>query len=197
MTWLARGALWLLGGFNPLRDAIGSLWQAALRNPWRAVAIWFAIIIVVNMLLLRSERADNAQLRADIIEIGKARKQARDNQAAVNHAPAAISQAIAQESRAHEKALYDAGRAAGAAYADANRVRQAPVCPARPADLPGADRPAAQHDGPGADGDMVAISRPDFDTCTSGNLRLAQVRTDAEALIASGVAVPDGSKAGE
>ncbi len=194
MTWLFAVFKGLLGGFNPLRDAAAGLWHSALRNPWRAIAIWFAIMIVINVFLLRRERAENAQLRADIAEIAKGQKQAGRDQAAVNHAPAAISQAIAKESRADEKAIYEAGRAAGAAYADSHRVRPPAVCAASPAGVPGTDRPDPQHDGPGDAADMVAISTANFDTCTVNSQRLAKVRADAQALIAAGVAVADTSE---
>lgn len=194
MSWLLAVFEGLAGRFNPLRDAAAGLWHAALRNPWRAIAIGFAIMIVVSVLLLRRERAENAQLRADIAEIAKGQKQAGRNQAAVNHAPAVISQAIAKESRADEKALYEAGRAAGAAYADSHRVRAAAICPASPASVSGADRPAPQHDGPGDAADMVAISSANFTTCTFNSQRLAKVYADSHALIAEGVARADTSE---
>ena len=198
MTWLGRLFSALLGGVNPLRDGLAALWQAACRNPWQALLVLALGAAGVLGWMLHHEREDNARLRADIAEIAKSQRQAARDQAAINHAPAAISQAIAKESRADEKALYEAGRRAGAAYADAHRVRaSAPVCAASDADLRGADRVAAQHDGAGPDGELVAITATDFDICTAAGQRLAKVHADAEALIAAGVAVPDRSTGGQ
>lgn len=198
MTWLSGLLPALLGGLNPLRDALAALWQAACRHPWQALLVLALGLAGALGWMLRQEREDNARLRADIAKIAKGQRQAARDQGAVNHAPAAISRAIAGESRADEKALYEAGRRAGAAYADAHRVRgKALGCPAGGADLRGADRPAAQHDRAGADGELVAITAADFDICTAANQRLAKVRADAEALIAAGVAVRDDQAGGE
>lgn len=111
-------------------------------------------------------------------------------QAAVNHEPAQISRAIAKASDVQSKTYYEQGRAAAAGYAAGNGVRNA--CPEDRADGAGLPRTgdiAAQHDGPGETADMVAVTRADFDQLTGNSLRLAQVREDAQALIASGVAI--------
>lgn len=186
---------WLTGG---LPGALHAVWRAALRNPWRALTVWFTALFLISQGLLHHERASNRQLRGEIKEIAKKQQQARRDQQAVNHAPVIVSQAIAQESRAHEKAIYEAGRAAGAAYADAHRVRaSAVVGPVGRAGLPGANRPSEKHDGAGEVADLVAITAADFDTCTVNSQRLAQVHADGEALIAAGIAVPDMSKGAE
>lgn len=195
MSWLTGGLIDLL---KPLGAAAQAVRRAAARDPWRAIAIWFAIIFLVSSFMLHWARAENTRLRAAAAEIAKGQAQARRDQAAVNRAPAIISQSIAQESSANAQAYYDAGRRAGAAYADAHRVRaSAPVCPASSAALPRADRPAAQHDGPGGAADLVAIAPADFDACTINSQRIAKVRADAEALIAAGVAVADNPTGGK
>ena len=96
MTWLGRLFSALLGGVNPLRDGLAALWQAACRNPWQALLVLALGAAGVLGWMLHHEREDNARLRADIAEIAKSQRQAARDQAAINHAPAAISQAIAK-----------------------------------------------------------------------------------------------------
>lgn len=139
----------------------------------------------------------NGQLtkaNATIARIAAAQKLAAADQAAVNRASATASKTIAETSHASLSRNLSASGELGAAYAAAHPVdrvcKQAPRSAARDAGVPGAAHTSALDDGSGADGLMVAIPRADFDTCTAVNTRLTQVHTDAQALIAVGVAVP-------
>lgn len=116
----------------------------------------------------------------------------------VNAAPAIQSAKIARKSDDEAAALYEAGRRAGAAYADSHRVR-ADACPASHTDLPGADRPAeGDHRFAGwLPDDMVAISRPDFEACTAAGTRLIAVHQAWQELKAAGVAVASDPEDGE
>lgn len=125
-----------------------------------------------------------------IAAVKQGREQATKDQIAVNHAPAAKSRAIAEQSNVDAKNYYEAGHRAGAVYADAHRVPRPAACPVRNPDLPGADRAAGIDDGAGAVAGMVAVSPADFDLLTANSLRLAKVHQDADALIAAGVAIP-------
>ena len=143
----------------------------------------------------RAALSDLASARQTIAGIKKAQTQATADQVAVNHAPAQTSRKIAEQSDEHSPQYYQAVRRAGAAYAAAHPVRL--QCPSagsalKPADLRGADHPAALDDGPGEPAQVVAIPRADFDLLTGNSARLAQVHQDAHALIDAGVAVEAG-----
>lgn len=126
---------------------------------------------------------------AELAAMQAAQVTATENQIAVNHAPAAKSQAIAERSETDATEYYAKGRAAGLAYANAYPVRAKEGCASNP-DLPGTDNPAPHDDGQGDAADMVALSRADFDTLTGNSLRLAKVQQDAQSLIDAGVAIP-------
>lgn len=174
-------------------------WLAA--DFWRLVA--FALLIVCAVLSIRSDglhvgfiQIDGLKDRASHAEAALAaikddQGKATAAQAAVNHQPAQVSRAVAEASDVQSKNYYEQGRAATAVYAAANSVRRA--CPEGRASgpgVPGTDRPAAQHDGAGDAAEMVAVSRADLDRLSGLALRVAQVREDAQAMIAAGVAVP-------
>ena len=177
MIWLTA-----LGWLNKARVA---LWGAISRYPMQAALI--ASLCLSGWLWHGKHTAQEelAAMKRASVEAGKA-------QAAVNHAPAAKSQAIAEKSNADAQDYYAKGRAAGLAYADAHRVPR--PCPPCPANLPGTDHAKQGDDGPGIAPDMVAVSRSDFDILTGNSLRLAKVQADSQALIDAGVAIKSAEK---
>ena len=177
MIWLTA-----LGWLNKARVV---LWGAISRYPLQAALI--ALMCLSGWLWHGKHTAQEelAAMKRASVEAGKA-------QAAVNHAPAAKSQAIAEKSNADAQDYYAKGRAAGLAYADAHRVPR--PCPASPASVPGTDHAASLNDRSGDAPGMVAVSRADFDTLTGNSLRLAKVQQDAEALIDAGVAIKSAEK---
>lgn len=187
-----RFAHWLMGDFWRIAALAAALACGVLMLRIEGLHVSFHVgpfhfrFIEIDGLRDRAERAE-AALKA----VKAAQSKAVAAQAAANHEPARISRAIAEASDVQAKDYYEKGRAAGAAFAAAHGVRNA--CPeggANSASLPGSNSAAAQHDGPGDSAGMVAVPRADFDQLTGNALRLAQVREDAQALIASGVAVP-------
>ena len=154
-----------------------------------AVPIIGAIGMVLGAWALFASHYEHkgaANLKA---KIRPATAKATEAQIVVNHAPAAKSQTIARQSDDQAKDDYAASRAAGLAYANGHRVRDA-VCPVGRPDLPGENHPVASDDRSGEAADMVALSQADFDLLRANSTRLAKVQADAEALIAAGVAVP-------
>lgn len=172
MIWLIIWAK-LKSGFSAALSVFG-------KYPWQCLCL--ALLVATALLWQRGDR-----YRDRLLAVQAAQTKAGEQQAAVNHIPAAKSQAIAEKSDAESPAYYEAGRRAGIAYADAHRLRA--VCPVSGPDLPRTDRPAAEHDGAGDPADMVAVSAADFDLCTSNSARLAKVREAARSLIDAGVAV--------
>lgn len=172
---------------------LGPVWQI-IKAP-RILAGIAGVLLIGGLLFAVSHYRSRvheleALRKADAARIALATAQATAAQIAVNHAPAAKSQTIAENSRDQSQAYYDEGRRAGLAYAAAHRVRPEAVgCPVSASGVPGTDRAATVDDGPGAAADMVALSQADFDLLVSNSTRLAQVHQDADALIASGVAV--------
>ena len=157
---------------------LGAAASAAL-----GIALLFATIDARHWHKIADQRA------ATIAAVKAAQPIAEAAQAAVNHAPAAQSQTIAETSNANAKSDYDEGRAAGVAYADAHRVRSDAQCKSSNPGLPGADHVAAVDVRDGKAADMVAVSQEDFAILTGNSTRLAKVQADAQALIAAGVAV--------
>lgn len=163
---------------------------------WRLILTGAVVGALSIMLTVRTIDRNQwrAAARAGDVALAKvkaAQPIAEAAQIAANHAPAAKSQTIAEKSNDDAKDYYEAGRRAGAAYADAHRLPAAKAaCAPGRAYLPGTDHVAALDDGPGSAPVMVAVARTDFDTLTGNSLRLAKVHQDAEALIAAGVAVP-------
>lgn len=179
MTWLLAQ---LLGLRSIASRALG--WLTG--SPTRLLSALLALSLLLGWTLL--ERGN--RYRDKLASTLAAQSEATAAQVAVNHAPAAISAAIAEKSDAQSADYYARGRRDGAAYAAAHRLHG--PCAPSPADLPGADHPSPLDDRPGVAPGMVVVSRTDFDTLTGNSLRLAQVHADAEALIAAGVAVPVG-----
>lgn len=175
MIWLQ-----LLGVWGWLKKAALSVFSAAVRYPWQA-----ALIVAVVAAGWQFHRANG--FRAELAAIRKAQDEAAQAQAAVNAAPAIKSEQIARQSDVDTQAYYDAGRRAGAAYANAHRVSR-PCAPVS-ADMSGPDSPAPVDDRTSVAPDMVAVSRQDFDLLTGNSVRLAKVQQDAQALIDAGVAV--------
>ncbi|SFG08604.1 hypothetical protein SAMN05518801_10746 [Novosphingobium sp. CF614] len=131
-----------------------------------------------------------------IAAMRSAAEQAALDQARVNHAPAETSRHIAEDSNAKSPEYYAQVARAGTAYAAAHPVGlRCPSGGSAPglADLPGADRAAPIDDRSGQAAGMVALSAADFDLLNANSARLAQVRQDAQALIAAGVAAPSDS----
>ncbi|WP_259384352.1 hypothetical protein [Bacillus thuringiensis] len=168
LLYIAANWKWLLGALASAALGIALTVTAIDRNQWRAAA-----------------RAAQVALE----KVKAAQPIAEAAQAAVNHAPAAKSQTIAETSNANAKSDYDEGRAAGVAYADAHRVRPDAQCKPGNPYLPGTDHVAAVDDEAGKAAGMVAVSQDDFDILTGNSTRLAKVQADASALIAAGVAV--------
>lgn len=126
--------------------------------------------------------AEIARYAALVASVDAQRKQATLDQQAVNHAPAAKSQAIAEKSDAQAPAYYAAVRTA------AERMRRdSPRCPS-PASVLGTDHAAPVDDGPADTSIMVARPKADDDLILAAAARGAQMHADAEALIAAGVA---------
>ena len=177
MIWLTA-----LGWLNKARTA---LWGLLCRYPWQTA--FFALLMLANW----TEQGKRAA-QAEVAAMKAASKAATVAQIAVNRAPAAKSQAIAEKSNADAQDYYVKGRAAGIAYAASHGVRGA--CIPASANLPGTDHASPVNDRSGAAPGMVAVTRADFDTLTSNSLRLAKVQQDAEALIDAGVAIKSTEK---
>lgn len=177
MTWLAirlfigKALERLMGVFGLIR-----------RYPLQA-----AIIIAVLALFWQNRAIHSA--RVELAAMKAAQVTATAHQQAVNHAPAAKSQAIAEKSNDDAVEYYAKGRAAGLAYAASHRLPAS----CRPVDsgLPRTDNPAPHDDGQGDVAEMVALSRADYDILTGNSLRLAKVQQDAQSLIDAGVAIPE------
>jgi len=171
----------LLFGLGWLKNAALSAFRLAGRYPWQAA-------LIVAVLAAGWQWRGKQQALAQLAAMEAAQTVATENQIAVNHAPAAKSQAIAERSNADAPEYYARGRAAGLAYANAHRMRAEACGPVNPG-LPGTDNPAPLDDGTGTVADMVALSRADFDLLTGNSLRLAKVQQDSQSLIDAGVAV--------
>ena len=116
-------------------------------------------------------------------EVADAQTVAAVNQAQANHTPAILSKVIAEKSHAEAPAYYDRVRAAS------ERVRKdGPSCPVA-ADLPGADHPAEVVHGP--DPATRVVPAAEFDQLSNAAARASQMRADAQAMIAAGIAVSD------
>ena len=144
------------------------------------VRYWREVLIGLMALFIWHLQAKVAACRAFKAEVKTATKQATIAQQAVNHVPAAKSQAIAEKSDAQAPAYYASVRAA------ADRVRvNSPRCTVA-ASVPRADNPPALNDGP-ADPTRV-VPEADYNQLVDAAARAAQMHADAEALIAAGVA---------
>lgn len=141
---------------------------------------------------IEGARPAAAHAKAELAARIDAEAKARRAQIAVNHAPAAASRTLAEDTDAKTNSERAAVRAAVAAYADAHRV---PVClRADPAagnsggrsGLPGSDHPAPGGGGADLSPDMVAIPRADLDGFADNTRALDQLRAYLAALINSG-----------
>lgn len=173
---------------------LGPVWQI-IKAP-RVLAGIAGLLLVAGLLIAVSHYRSRvheleALRKADAARIALATAKATADQIAANHAPAATSRQIAETSRVQSETYYEEGRRAGLAYAAAHRVRPEAIgCPVSVPGVPGTDRVAAVDDRPGETPGLVAVTQADFDLLVSNSIRLAQVHQDADALIASGVAVP-------
>lgn len=167
---------------------------ALIKAP-RVLAGIAGLLLVAGLLIAVSHYRSRvheleALRKADAARIALATAKATTDQIAANHAPAVTSRQIAETSRVQSETYYEEGRRAGLAYAAAHRVRPEAIgCPVSTPGVPGTDRVAAVDDGPGDAPGMVAVAQADFDLLVSNSTRLAKVHQDADALIASGVAV--------
>ena len=100
---------------------------------------------------------------------------------------------VLAEARRIESEAMASGIAARDRYAAANRVRRtAPDCgQGGGAATTAMPCPAPLDDGPGDAPDMVAVTKPDFDSLTSAALRAAINQRTATALIDAGLAVAE------
>jgi hypothetical protein len=155
-------------------------------------------LLIASLILNGWLPHTRAIARAEVASLKAAQSDALVEQINASIFPAEQSTKIARKSDDEAAALYEAGRRAGADYADSHRVR-ADACPASDTHLPGADRPAEGDNrfAGWVPDDMVAISRPDFDACTAAGTRLIQVHQAWQELKAAGVAVASDPEDGE
>ena len=155
---------------------------------WRFGIGLFAALAFVGLGLAarhyrHAYRAEVSQRLADRERYADAQAVAAANQAQANHTPAILSKVIAEKSHAEAPAYYDRVRAAS------ERVRKdGPSCPVA-ADLPGADHPAEVVHGP--DPATRVVPAAEFDQLSNAAARASQMRADAQAMIAAGIAVSD------
>ncbi|WCT78864.1 hypothetical protein [Novosphingobium humi] len=188
-----RGGAWLLSDVWRLVAAIALVllgWQTVQLNglfiapkvgPFR-----------FTLLDIEGARPAAAKARAMLADRVKAEGAARAAQIAINHAPAAASRTLAEETDAKTNSSRAQIRAAVAAYADTHRV---PVClrtDAAPGNAGGGSGlPGTDHRAPGGGGadlspEMVAIPRADLEGFADNTRTLDQLREFLAALIASG-----------
>lgn len=178
MMW-AAGA-WIAG-------KAGGLWRGicgVFSDPARFFALVAQLAILVAIWEYRSAAKWERSYNDLVAATQSASQQAAKDQAAVNHHPAAISAAIAEQSNAQAPAYYSHALD----VADLHRVRPAPASSARRADLPGADHAAPVDDRPAAPADLVCRPKADDDLLVGAAARAAQMQADAKTLIASGAA---------
>lgn len=168
---------------------IGSIWAwitASAARVWAAIAI-----LALAYAAWQFRRAEDwagrfRQLESDT---KTASAKATQQQAAVNHHPAAVSAALAEASNAQAPAYYRHALD----IADLHRVRvQAPQGSAGRADLSGADHAAPIDDRPAPAADLVCRPEADDKLLVGAAARAAQMQADAQALIAAGAAVKSG-----
>ncbi|MBY0394776.1 MAG: hypothetical protein K2Q27_16110 [Novosphingobium sp.] len=173
MTWFA------------VRLFFGDLW-------WHRIKPFLAsygreALIAVLALFIWHQRAELAACHAFRADVKTASKQATTAQIATNHAPAVVSQAIAEKSDAQSPAYFRAVRAA----ADAHRVRPAPDRSSTGgADLPGTDPAAQGLHGSAEPADLVCRPRAEDGQLVDAAARAAEMRAIAQGWIIEGLAVP-------
>jgi hypothetical protein len=168
MTWFI-----ILGWLNKARTAFTGF---VGRYPWQAAVIALSVAFLWTLHGKHAAQAEVAAMKA-------ASKQATAAQIAVNHEPAAKSQAIAEKSNAEAPAYYRAVHAA----ADANRVSN--PCVASPANLPGANPSVESVHGPALAPGMVSRPKADDDQLVEAASRAAKMHQEALDLIDAGVAI--------
>lgn len=170
--------------WEAVRLFFGGLWGKAapfLAEHWRDVAI------ALMALFIWHQHAQIAACHTFRADVKAAAPNAAAAQAAVNHAPAAKSQAIAEKSDAEAPAYYRAVHAA----ADAHRMRPAPDRSGTGnADLPGADPAATGVHGPAEPADLVCRPRAEDDLILAAAARAAEMRAVAQGWVIDGLAVP-------
>lgn len=173
-----------------LADAAGEI-----RDGWRWLfssathLLEAALLLAVGFGLWERHRliAVHQQLdraNAALAEVKRQQPIARAAQAAVNHQPAAISAAIAEDSNARTHANRPAIAAAADAYARAHRLGHAADGMCIGADqgaggragLPGTGQPASGGGGTDLHPGMVAISQADFDGFSRNTADLLDLR---------------------
>ena len=150
------------------------------------------------------ERHELIRARADLASIKAAQTKARADQIAINHQPAVISAAIAEQANADDRKTRAAIVAAGDVYARSHGVGGA-SCGLRPqaggapgpADLSRADQPASGGSGSDVSSGMVAITRADFDGLSRNTADLDALRAAIDKLRQHGLVVIDKKEGGE
>jgi len=179
--WLAIRA-W---GFWPVvRDAVAAAWRWLLGDLWRlacALAL-IALAVMTAQTAHQRHRADKAEAALALVKPAQAAATAA--QIAVNHQPAAISAAIAEQSDAQAPAYYRSVSAA----ADLHSLHIKDPRSASPASLPGADNPPALDDRPAAPAELVCRPTAEDGQIVNAAARAAQMHADAQELIRAGVA---------
>lgn len=174
--------------WQAVRLFFGGLWTKAapfLADHWRDVAMALMALLIWHQ---HGQLAACHTFRADV---KAAAPKAAAAQATANHRPAAISQAIAETSDAQAPAYYRALHTA----ADAHAVRMRPAPDrgsAGGADLPGTDPDQQGVHGSAAEAvsDLVCRPRAEDDWLVSMAGRAAEMYTDAQGWLISGIAVP-------
>lgn len=179
ITWLLRG--WLSRWALTAEGEIKTGWRWLTSSAVHFLSFALALSLFGNWVLL--ERGNRYRDKLERVHAVQAK--ATIAQQAVNHAPAANSQAIAEKSDAQAPAYYRALHAA----ADAGRVRPH-TRSAGQASVPGTDHPIEGVHGQSADTGPELVCRPIADDTWLVSMagRAAQMHADAEALIAAGVA---------
>lgn len=164
---------------------------AALHRPLAYVGGVLLVALLCGALWLRGNhyRGQRDEARATIAEMKTAQVLATAAQIELHKQVQAQSREIARAKDEATQALADA-RARAARYADAHVVRFRPS-PTRKANPAGADGPAEDHNGPGADAEMVAVTRPEFDILVENSLRLKRVQEWGDELIEQKLAIPE------
>lgn len=179
ITWLLRG--WLSRWALTAEGEIKAGWRWLTSSAVHFLSFALALSLFGNWVLL--ERGN--RYRDKLERVIAVQAKATADQKAVNHAPAAKSQAIAEKSDAEAPAYYRAVHAA----ADAHRVRANALGPSL-AGVPGADPAAASVHGSADTADLVCRSRAEDDLIVGAAARAAEMRAVAQGWMIDGLAVP-------
>lgn len=179
ITWLLRG--WLSRWALTAEGEIKAGWRWLTSSAVHFLSFALALSLFGNWVLL--ERGN--RYRDELERVHALQAKATADQQAVNHAPAAKSQAIAEKSDAEAPPYYRAVHAA----ADAHRVR-VDALGHSPAGVPGADPAAASIHGPADTADLVCRSRAEDDLIVAAAARAAEMLAVAQGWMIDGLAVP-------